>query len=283
MEVNQLSDIMGAEVTGIDFTQPLNDEVKTAINKVFVDNLVACFRKQYFETPDLFLNATRYLGKPVPPILDNYLLPGHKEVEALTSDAHDMRVGGVVPQRRGLTWHTDHSNISEPPKATMLYAIDIPSRGGDTQFTNMYAAYDALSDDMKLFIQNRRVLHVYQASRAPRKMGIRTKEQEKGSPGVWQPLVRLNPDTGRKSLYLNAMRMEDVEGLERQDGNDLIDELLAHCDQLQFQFSHKWQKGDMLIWDNRATQHQGTAGFDPTERRYLHRVMLQGEKPILAS
>jgi alpha-ketoglutarate-dependent taurine dioxygenase len=77
--------------------------------------------------------------------------------------------------------------------------------------------------------------------------------------------------------------MEDVEGLERQDGNDLIDELLAHCDQLQFQFSHKWQKGDMLIWDNRATQHQGTAGFDPTERRYLHRVMLQGEKPILAS
>ena len=283
MDVNQLSDIMGAEVTGIDLTQTLDDDARTLINKVFVDNLVACFRRQCFETPDAFLKATRYLGEPVPPILNNYLLPGQKEVEALTSDAHDKRVGGIVPQRRGLTWHTDHSNIAEPPKATMLYAIDIPSKGGDTQFTNMYAAYDALSDDMKSFIQNRRILHVYQASRAPRKMGIRTKEQEESSPGVWQPLVRLNPDTGRKALYLNAMRMEEVEGLEQQEGNDLIDELLAHCDQPKFQFSHKWQTGDMLIWDNRATQHQGTAGFDPTERRYLHRVMLQGEKPILAS
>jgi taurine dioxygenase len=283
MEVIQLSDILGAEVTGIDLTQTLNDETKTAINKTFVDNLVACFRGQNFETPDEFLNATRYLGTPIPPILTNYLLPGQKEVEALTSDAHDKRVGGIVPQRRGLTWHTDHSNIAEPPKATMLYGIDIPSKGGDTQFLNMYAAYDALSEDMKDFIQGRRVLHVYQASRAPRKMGLRTKEQEESSPGVWQPLVRLNPDTGRKALYLNAMRMEEVEGLSEKETSDLLNELLVHCDNPKFQYSHKWQKGDVLVWDNRSTQHQGTAGFDQSERRYLHRVMLQGEAPVLAN
>lgn len=282
MDVNPLSEVMGTEITGIDLTQTLDESDKEIINKVFVDNLVACFRGQKFETPDEFLDATRYLGEPIRPILNNYLLPGHKEVEALTSDAHDKRVGSIVPQRRGLTWHTDHSNIEEPPKATMLYAIDIPSKGGDTQFINMYAAYDTLSDDMKVFIQNRRVLHIYQASRAPRKMGIRTKNQEESSPGVWQPLVRLNPDTRRKSLYLNAMRMEKVEGLTQQEGNDLLDELLTHCHQPQFQFSHKWRTGDMLIWDNRATQHQGTAGFDPTERRYLYRVMLQGEKLVMA-
>jgi taurine dioxygenase len=283
MEVNQLSDTMGAEVTGIDLTQTLDDETITAINKAFVDNLVACFRSQSFETPDEFLNATRYLGTPIPPILTNYLLPGQKEVEALTSDAHDKRVGSVVPQRRGLTWHTDHSNIAEPPKATMLYGIDIPSEGGDTQFLNMYAAYDALSEDMKNFISGRRVLHLYQASRAPRKMGLRTKEQEASSPGTWQPLVRLNPDTGRKALYLNAMRMEEVEGLSEKETTDLLNELLSHCDNPEFQYSHKWRKGDVLVWDNRSTQHQGTAGFDPSERRYLHRVMLQGEAPLLAN
>lgn len=283
MEVNQLSDTMGAEVTGIDLTQTLDDETITAINKAFVDNLVACFRSQSFETPDEFLNATRYLGTPIPPILTNYLLPGQKEVEALTSDAHDKRVGSVVPQRRGLTWHTDHSNIAEPPKATMLYGIDIPSEGGDTQFLNMYAAYDALSEDMKNFISGRRVLHLYQASRAPRKMGLRTKEQEASSPGTWQPLVRLNPDTGRKALYLNAMRMEEVEGLSEKETTDLLNELLSHCDNPEFQYSHKWRKGDVLVWDNRSTQHQGTAGFDSSERRYLHRVMLQGEAPLLAN
>jgi taurine dioxygenase len=283
MEVKQLNDIIGAEVTGVDFTQVLDEETKAAVNKAFVDNLVACYRGQNFDSPDAFLTATRNLGNPIPPILTNYLLPGYKEVEALTSDAHDKRVGGVVPQRRGLTWHTDHSNIAEPPKATMLYGIEIPSKGGDTQFVNMYAAYDALSKEMKSSLKSVRVLHVYQASRAPRKMGIRTKEQEESSPGVWQPLVRLNPDTGRKALYLNAMRMEEVEGMSVKEGADLLDEILAHCDQPQFQYSHKWRKGDMLIWDNRSTLHQGSAGFDPSERRYLHRVMLQGEKPILAN
>jgi taurine dioxygenase len=147
----------------------------------------------------------------------------------------------------------------------------------------MYAAYDALSEDMKSFIKGRRVLHVYQASRAPRKMGVRTKDQEESSPGTWQPLVRQNPDTGRKALYLNAMRMEEVEGLSEKESTDLLNELLVHCDQLQFQYSHKWRKGDVLIWDNRATLHQGSAGFDPSERRYLHRVMLQGEEPVLAN
>lgn len=283
MEVKQLNDIIGAEVTGVDFTQVLDEETKAAVNKAFVDNLVACYRGQNFDSPDAFLTATRNLGNPIPPILTNYLLPGHKEVEALTSDAHDKRVGGVVPQRRGLTWHTDHSNIAEPPKATMLYGIEIPSKGGDTQFVNMYAAYDALSKEMKSSLKSVRVLHVYQASRAPRKMGIRTKEQEESSPGVWQPLVRLNPDTGRKALYLNAMRMEEVEGMSVKEGADLLDGILAHCDQPQFQYSHKWRKGDMLIWDNRSTLHQGSAGFDPSERRYLYRVMLQGEKPILAN
>ncbi|MBT3766960.1 MAG: TauD/TfdA family dioxygenase [Rhodospirillaceae bacterium] len=283
MEVNQLNETMGAEVTGIDLTQTLDDETKSAINKTFVDNLVACFRGQNFDSPDAFLKGAGYLGTPVAPILTNYLLPGQKEVEALTSDAHDKRVGGIVPQRRGLTWHTDHSNIAEPPKATMLYGIDIPSKGGDTQFINMYAAYDALSEDMKDFINGRRVLHVYQASRAPRKMGVRTKEQEDSSPGVWQPLVRLNPDTGRKALYLNDMRMEEVEGLSEKETTDLLKELLDHCIQPRFQYSHKWQKGDVLVWDNRSTLHQGSAGIDPSERRYLHRVMLQGEAPVLAN
>ena len=279
MEVNQLNETMGAEVTGIDLTQTLDDETKSAINKTFVDNLVACFRGQNFDSPDAFLKGAGYLGTPVAPILTNYLLRGQKEVEALTSDAHDKRVGGIVPQRRGLTWHTDHSNIAEPPKATMLYGIDIPSKGGDTQFLNMYAAYDALSEDMKDFIQGRRVLHVYQASRAPRKMGLRTKEQEESSPGVWQPLVRLNPDTGRKALFVNAARTDSVVGMDADEGKALLEDLYTHSIKPEFQYHHDWAVGDVMMWDNRCTMHAATNTYGPDEKRLLYRVLLEGDAP----
>ncbi|MDH3701118.1 MAG: TauD/TfdA family dioxygenase, partial [Alphaproteobacteria bacterium] len=122
----------------------------------------------------------------------------------------------------------------------------------------------------------------YLSRRAPRKLLTRSKEEEAQTEGVWQPIVRKHPDTGRKALYLNPMRIDQVEGLDREEGDRLMDELFAHCDQPQFQYSHDWRLGDMLVWDNRAAQHQATFDFDPSERRYLHRIMLKGDKPLLA-
>jgi len=281
LEIKKLADHVGVEVKGVDASKPFDEETLKTVYKAWVDHSVLVLKGQDL-TPQQFVEFSRQFGKPIEQNLKHLNVDGCPELAFISSEDRDIHGTGkrIV---RGTSWHTDHSYADIPPKATMLYGIDIPSKGGDTQFVNMYAAYDALSEDMKSFIKGRRVLHVYQASRAPRKMGVRTKDQEESSPGTWQPLVRQNPDTGRKALYLNAMRMEEVEGLSEKESTDLLNELLVHCDQLQFQYSHKWRKGDVLIWDNRATLHQGSAGFDPSERRYLHRVMLQGEEPVLAN
>ena len=216
------------------------------------------------------------------PVTATWRLPDFDVIEELTNHATDRRRGGNAPLMRGGSWHTDHSNLEVPPKATVLYAIEVPAQGGNTEFTNLFLAYDALDDATKEMIRGRRVFHAYLSRRAPRKLLTRTKEEERGSSGCWQPLVRRHPESGRSALYLNPMRCDEVEGMDREEGDALLDRLYAHCDQLRFQYSHRWRPGDVLIWDNRSALHQATFDFDPSKRRYLHRIMLRGDHPLPA-
>ena len=283
MEVKALEGPFGAEVLGLDLAAPLTAGEREAAGRAFAENVVLCFRGQEFDRPEQFLAAVRTLGEPMPPVTATYRLPGFEVIEELTNEATDRRTGDRTPLRRGGSWHTDHSNLEHPPKATVLHAVEVPEEGGNTEFTSLYLAYEALPDEDKEAIRGRRAFHAYLSRRAPRKLLTRTKEEEEGSSGCWQPLVRLHPETGRKSLYLNPMRCDAVEGMSREDGDALLDRLYAHCDQARFQYSHRWRPGDMLIWDNRCALHQATFDFDQTRRRYLHRIMLRGERPVLAA
>ena len=283
MEVKALEGSFGAEILGLDLTASLTAAEQAAAGRAFAEHVVLCFRGQEFDRPGQFLAAVRNLGEPMPPVTATYRLPGFDVIEELTNEATDRRTGDRTPLRRGGSWHTDHSNLECPPKATVLHAIEVPGEGGDTEFTSLYLAYEALPDEDKEMLRGRRAFHAYLSRRAPRKLLTRTKEEEAGSSGCWQPLVRLHPETGRKSLYLNPMRCDAVEGMSREDGDALLDRLYAHCDQARFQYSHRWRPGDMLIWDNRCALHQATFDFDQSKRRYLHRIMLRGERPILAS
>ena len=219
----------------------------------------------------------------MPPVTATYRLPGFDVIEELTNEATDRRTGDRTPLRRGglMAYRSLESRM--PAQGTVLHAIEVPEEGGNTEFTSLYLAYEALADKDKDAIRGARAFHAYLSRRAPRKLITRTKEEEEGSSGCWQPLVRLHPETGRKSLYLNPMRCDAVEEMNREDGDALLDHLYAHCDQVRFQYSHRWRPGDMLIWDNRSALHQATFDFDQTKRRYLHRIMLFGERPILAS
>ena len=283
MEVRAFEGPFGAEVPGLDLTAPLTEGEREAAGRAFAENVVLCFRGQEFDRPEQFLAAVRNLGEPMPPVTATYRLPGFDMIEELTNEATDRRTGDRTPLRRGGSWHTDHSNLECPPKATVLHAVEVPEAGGNTEFTNLYLAYEALADEDKETIRGRRAFHAYLSRRAPRKLLTRTKEEEEGSSGCWQPLVRLHPETGRKSLYLNPMRCDAVEGMGREDGDALLDRLYGHCDQARFQYSHRWRPGDMLIWDNRCALHQATFDFDQGRRRYLHRIMLRGERPALAA
>lgn len=273
----------GAEITGLDLSRELEPTIRDEANAAFLEHVVLCFRDQRFETPDEFLIAARNLGEPMPPVTASYRLPGYDAIEELRGDATDKRTGDTQLLRRGGTWHTDHSNLAEPPKATVLYAIDIPKVGGNTEFTNLALAYRSLDEATKQRLRGRRVFEAYLSRRAPRKLLTRTKAEEQDSSGVWQPLVREHPETGQLSLYLNPMRDDAVEGLSETDGDALLDSLYAHRDQPRFQYSHRWRIGDVLIWDNRCTWHQACFDFDPSERRHMHRIMLEGDAPILSA
>jgi taurine dioxygenase len=282
-EIHRLEAPFGAEIRGLDLAGPLDAATRQTINAAFIDNVVLVFRDQHFATADAFLAAARNLGEPMPPVTATYRLPGYDVIEELVNSATDKRTGETTPLMRGGSWHTDHSNLAAPPKATTLYAIDLPpSGGGNTEFISMTLAYEALSDQMKEKIQGRRAFQAYLSRRAPRKLLTRTEAERQDSDGVWQPIVRRHPETGRDALYLNPMRCDAVEDMTQDESDALMDALYTHCDQPAFQYSHRWSAGDMLIWDNRAALHQATPIHVASERRYMHRIMLKGDAPIMA-
>ena len=282
MDIGALESPFGAEVLGLDLTARLTQRELEAARRAFAENVALCFRDQKFDRPERFHAAVRNLGEPMPPVTSTYRLPGFDAIEELTNKAIDKRTGDRTPLRRGGSRHTDHSNLECPPKATVLHAIEVPEEGGNTEFTSFYLAYEALPDETRETIRGRRPFHAYLSRRAPRKLLTRTKGEEKSSSGCWQPLVRLHPDTGRKSLYLNPMRCDAGKDMDRKDGDALLDRLYGHRDQARFQYNHRRRPGDVLIWDNRCALHQATFDFDQSRRRYLHRIMLRGERPVPA-
>ncbi len=180
----------------------------------------------------------------------------------------------------GETFHTDHSNHPRPPKATMLFAVELPSRGGDTQYVNMHDAYDDLPEATKRRIADLKAVHVYQSKYSPRSLGnlAGDSRRELPPPGI-HPLVRTHPENGRKALYLNPVRIESIVGMEDEPALALIDELMRHATQQRYEYRHQWRHGDWVMWDNRSVMHQANPDYDMRERRYLYRLMLQGDVP----
>ena len=184
----------------------------------------------------------------------------------------------IIP---GETFHTDHSNHPVPPKATMLYTVSLPSKGGDTQYTDMHQAYDDLNDAMKERIKGLRARHVYQSKYSPRELfGLNEESAKQMPPPGIHPLVRVHPENGRPALYLNPVRMESIDGMDDSEALALIGELMDHATQPKYEYRHQWRMGDWVIWDNRSVMHQANADYDMNERRYLYRLMLKGETPI---
>ena len=183
---------------------------------------------------------------------------------------------------RGTSWHTDASYFEHPPAGTMLFAVNVPSDGGDTDFMSTRAAYNALSENMKKRIDGLNAVHVYESSRSPRRLIKRTEDQVKkfGDQFV-HPIARTHPVHGKKSIYLNPIRVEKIDGMDNTESDALIDKLHDHLFQPRFHYRHKWQIGDFLIWDNRQVLHQANDDYDwKTQERKLYRIMTKGERPI---
>jgi taurine dioxygenase len=260
----------GAEIRGLDLTQPVSPELRARLNADFARHHVLAIREQRF-TPEQFMEAGRLFGE---------LMPHHRKSGDATADTSLFRIRNeeIAPGKyyiAGETFHTDHSNDPVPPKATSLYPVSLPSRGGDTQFVNMHAAYDALTDAMKKRIEGLVAVHVYLSKYSPRQLA-KVDDEKRVPPPALHPLVRVHPDNGRRYLYLNPVRMEAIVGMADDEAQALIAELMAHATQEKFEYRHRWVMGDMVIWDNRSVMHQANADYDMKEVRHLHRLMVKG-------
>ena len=267
----------GVDVTGVDLTTPINDDIRIELIEAFHRHLVLVIRDQTLD-PQQLLEAVRLFGDVFIQHNKRFSLTGCPQVHYLSNEDHYSGGNRYIP---GAGYHTDHSNAPEPPKATVLFARSLPETGGDTQFVNMYSAYADLPDEIKLEIADLKAVHVYQSRHSARKLMPLSEENQKDVlDSVVHPLVRTHPETGRKALYINPIRIEAIEGLSEPEALALLDELLVHATQEKYQYCHKWRLGDLVMWDNRCLLHKANGDYDMTQLRYLYRVMLKGDKPI---
>jgi len=269
----------GAEVTGVDLSRPVDPATRAALNAAWARHHVLVIRDQKYEPGD-FINAVQVFGELQPHDKKELHVPGYPAMYYVSNEQ-------TIPGKRfisGESFHTDHSNHPAPPKATILYPVSLPSRGGDTQYVNMHLAYDELPEATKRRIDGLKAVHVYQSKYSPRELKPLSADSLRAlpPPGL-HPLVRVHPVNGRKALFLNPVRIESIVGLSDDAALDLVAELMAHAIQKKYEYRHQWRYGDMVIWDNRSVLHKANPDYDMNERRYLYRLMLKGEAPIPAS
>jgi len=273
LTVTPIRQNFGAEVTGIDLSNPVSYAEKQSLNDSLAQYAVLVFRDQSL-TPPQFMAAAEIFGDLMDQQLKKYVLPDYPMVGCNSTDDLPRKNGKL--QVRGENYHTDHSNERCPPKATTLHALQIPPTGGDTQFVDVRQAYDDLPAAMKVTLKGLRSLHVHQSSRSPRELTKLSPEDFAKIPTALQPLVIRHPGNGRPALYLNTGRMEGIDGMAPEAGFALIEDLYQHATHVRYEYRHQWRKGDMVIWDNQAVMHQANADYDPEQKRFLYRLMIKG-------
>ena len=276
MEVQPIAGALGAEVRGLDLTHPLGDAGAASVLDALYAHKVIFFRDQQL-TPGQQVEFSAQLG-PVYTDHPAYLptLEGHPEVVVL-----EGQKGG-----RADLWHTDISISPKPPMGSVLYMKACPPFGGDTMWADMTAAYDALSDRMKAYLDGLTAVHDLagtvrnavreRASRADASPGAMP--DLSSLPSATHPVVRTHPVTGRKILYVNRTFTAHLEGLPAAEGDAVLAWLYEHQAKPEFQCRWRWRQGDLAIWDNRATHHYAIADYGD-EPRTIHRVTLEGEAP----
>jgi taurine dioxygenase len=274
--ISPLSVHTGAEVRGIDLTQPVDDVLRARLNRAFVAHSVLVFRDQHLSPAQLF-DTVQLFGEVFPQHNSRFSLPECPLIHSISNLDFYPDGRRYIP---GEGYHTDHSNAAEPPKATVLHAVQLPDRGGDTQYVNMHRAYEDLPDPTKRRIDGLKALHVYQSRHSERKLMALSEANRATVPGgVLHPLVRTHPESGRKAIYLNPIRIEGIVGMADSDALMLLDALLAHATRPQYEYRHRWQPGDLVMWDNRCLLHKANGDYDMNQTRFLYRIMLKGDAP----
>jgi taurine dioxygenase len=278
LDIRPLTKTFGAEIRGLDLAQSFDAATQGAVRGAFLEHGILLFRGQAL-TPPQHVAFTRGFGDLEIHVQTGYLLPGHPEIFVLSNIKQDGRLIGGVDC--ALSWHSDSSYLAVPSLGSALYAIQAPPVGADTWFAGMTAAYAALPEAKRRQIDPLRAVHSYlklQQEQFPERP--LTEEQRRKTPPVEHPVVRVHPETGRRSLFLGGSVIASVSGMPADDGIGLMHELLRFATGGDFTYCHRWQAGDVVMWDNRCTVHRGTKYDTVNHRRRMHRTTLAGtERP----
>ena len=282
--VRKLTPNVGAEISGLDLRRALDPGTMAEVRRVWLDNVVVVFPEQEIDD-DQQIAFSRQVGELELINMSALQLPGKPEIYAATNlDENDDFMAPDHPVMQvnhdNRKWHSDSSFKRVPAMASLLHARIVPPVGGDTAYANMAAAYEALSDDVKAKLDGLVVVHNFYWSRRDVRVTAFTAEETMAIPPVRHPLVRRHPETGRPALFVGS-HAEAIEGMEREEGRELIDRLNAHVTQPEFVYRHAWRPRDLVWWDNRAALHCGMP-FDVTRhKRRLHRTTVAGTGPTL--
>lgn len=273
---------LGAEVRGIDLSKPLSADDFTAIQQAWYDHIVLLFRGQKLSDDDL-IRFSRHFGElDIAPASATDMAGAQEksrpEIWIISNVVENGKPIGALGDKEA-EWHTDMSYVAEPPMASVLYSLEIPSKGGDTSFANMYKALEELPADLRAAIEGRNCNHDSSTTSVGElRAGADAVLDVREAPGAMHPAIRTHPATGGKALYLGRRLNGWLEGYSVEESEKLLDRLWVHCAKPEFSWTHQWAVGDLLIWDNRCATHRRD-GFDGRERRVMHRTQIKGDAP----
>jgi len=274
LHIDPITPGIGAEIGGIDLSQPLDQETEDRIYAALIKHLVLFFRDQDLSPEAQFAFATKF-GEPVPPHPVYPHLPGFDRVVLLEND------GNRPPDTDD--WHTDLTFQRHPPFMSVLHAIEVPETGGDTVWANMYAAYDALPADVQALVARSSAVHDMGAFRnnyLGESADVDALNEAMASVGsAVHPMAPLHPVTGRRLLFVNRSFTQQVVGVLKSESDRLLQYLFGHIDSPNLQVRFRWRQGSVAIWDNRTTQHFAVADYLPAYRR-MHRVIIDTDRRI---
>ena len=283
MQIIPIGEMIAADIQDANLSQPLDDVSIVAITEAWNENLVLRFRNQHLSDADL-IRFSSYFGELDPPGPNPYgvtFLPEFPEINVISNVKDDT---GVPIGNLGdgeAVWHADMTYIDNPPEAGILYALEVPVGQGDTHFANMVAAYNDLPSDLRVAIEGKTLIHdAAHNSAGMLRKGYEEITDVKLTPGARHPLA-YEDQHGRVSLFLGRRPHAYIVGMEESDSDSLLDALWAHATRPKYSWHNEWQKGDLVMWQNRMVMHRRDA-FDPSTRRVMHRTQLKGKSPIAA-
>jgi len=283
LSIRNLDAALGAEISGIDLSAPIAASQAATIEEVWRERLVVVFHGQTLTDPQL-IAFSRNFGELDPPGPNPYgepFLKQHPELNVISNVVENGKPIGNLGDGEAV-WHADMTYVEVPPKAAMLHALEVPppEAGGNTYFANMFAAYASLPADLKQAAEGRIAVHDASTNSAGMlRKGYQEVTDVRQTVGARHPLVRVEPKTGRKALFLGRRPNAYVVGLDVPESEALLDALWAHATQPRFAMCHKWQVGDLLMWSNLSVLHRRDP-FDPKTRRVMHRSQIKGEERI---